>query len=184
MLLKWALLLQPHQNPALNHCWAAKWCKHQISSANDSYQGFNLIQCLLQILDNNQSHPAWCKNPPGINLTTGMLPLITMLMMTAQGCSHFCPTNSKDIKWLQSPESSWEHGLYRMKSWLSPACWEPLPGMLCLCSSFSEVFIWILTSLRTLLQHLEQQHHSCFKERDGRSQLWDFSAAEISYLKK
>lgn len=169
----------------------------------------------IQILANNQSYPAWCQNTPGLNLISVILPLITMLIMTAQICSHFCPTNSKDIKLLQSSESTLgactgQNEVMALSSMLGTTPWG-----CCACAQVSlRCSFGFWTSLRTLLQHLQQQHHPCFRERDGRSKLtdleefkqtqllicssksellhtrhgwwvlWDFSAAESSYLKK
>lgn len=187
-----------------------EWCKHQMSWANDSYKGFNLTQnVLLQILANNQSYSECCKNTPGINLITVILPLITTLIMTAQVCSRFCPTNSKDIKLLSSPESTWEHVLYRMKLWLSPACWEPLPGDLVslrclfgfwhpweLCSSIwnSSITPALERGMGDPNQLIWRNLHKNYFQLAAASQssftsgmvdvLWDFSAAEISHLKK
>lgn len=147
----------------------------------------------------------WCKNPPGINLTTGIPPLITnKVNYDSTSLQPFLPHKFQGYSITAEPRELWEHGLCRMKFWLSPVCGSHSLGMFCLCSNLPEVLIW----------HLEQQHHPCFKQKDGRSKLtdletfkqkwilicsskpellhtrhgWyvlgDFSAAQSSYLKK
>lgn len=73
--------------------------------------------------------------------------------MTAKVCSHFCPTNSNDIKLLSSPANPWEHVLDRMKLCISSACWEPPP---CAYSDHGQISLRcsdkLLTSLRAMLQ--------------------------------
>lgn len=96
-----ALLPQPLQNPSLNQAviqapdLLSQWFSARFSSnsvfCSKSWITTKVTQCDAKIPRDKFNH--WDT-------------LITRLIMTAQICSHFCPTNSKDIQLLQSPEST------------------------------------------------------------------------------